>query len=73
MYRFKKEKYLELLDGRTVEWLSKQVGYTNVTLYYIFNNHKNCKKALAIAIVKTLDINKKVEDYFDYVNNDEGE
>ena len=54
MYKFKKEKYIELLNGRTVEWLSKQINYTSVTLYNIFNGHKTCKKVLALAIVKTL-------------------
>lgn len=64
MYEFYTEKYKELLNGRTVEWLSKQIGYTTTSLYLIFNGHRPCKKALAIAIVKTLDVNNLVEDYF---------
>lgn len=67
MCKFKTEKYVELLNGRTVEWLSKKVGYTATTLYLIFNGHKNCKKALAIAIVKTLNDKYEVEDFFEYV------
>ena len=70
MYKFKKEKYLDLLDGRTVEWLAKQIGYTNVSLYYLFNGQRTCKKALAIAIVKTLNNKYKVEDFFDYVEGE---
>ena len=71
MYRFKKERYLELLDGRTAEWLANQIGYSNVTLSLIFNGHKDCKKALAIAIVKTMCNDYEVLDFFDYV--EEGE
>jgi hypothetical protein len=67
MYIFKKDKYIELLNGKTVEWLSKELGYSATTLYLIFNGHKNCKKALAIAIVKTLDINNEVEEYFEEI------
>lgn len=67
MYIFKKDKYIELLNGKTVEWLSKELGYSATTLYLIFNGHKSCKKALAIAIVKTLDINNEVEEYFEEI------
>lgn len=67
MYRFKTDKYVEMLNGRTVEWLSKELGYTATTLYLIFNGHKNCKKALAIAIVKTLNDDYDIEDYFEEI------
>lgn len=70
MYIFKKDKYTELLDGRTVEWLSKQIGYSATTLYLIFNGHKNIKKALAIAIVKTLNNNYEVDDFFEYIEGE---
>lgn len=67
MYKFKKEKYIKLLNGRTVEWLSKQVGYSSTMLYLIFNGHKNCKKALAIAIIKILDNDSDIEEYFEEI------
>lgn len=67
MYKFKTDKYVEMLNGRTVEWLSKELGYTATTLYLIFNGHKNCKKALAIAIVKTLNDDYDIEDYFEEI------
>lgn len=70
MYRFKKDKYIELLDGRTVEWLSKEIGYSATTLYLVFNCHKNVKKALAIAIVKTLNDDCEVEDFFEYIRGE---
>lgn len=70
MYIFKKDKYNELLNGRTVEWLSRQINYTPVTLYNIFNCHKRCKKVLAMAIVKTLDNSYEIEDFFEIVEGD---
>lgn len=70
MYKFKTEKYLELLDGRTVEWLAKQIGYTNVSLYNLFNGHSTCKKPLAYTIVKILNDKNEIEDFFDYIEGE---
>ena len=67
MYKFKTEKYVKLLDGRTVEWLSKEVGYSSTMLYLIFNGHKSCKKALAIAIIKILDSESDIKEYFEEI------
>ena len=67
LYKFKTERYKELLNGRSVEWLSQELGYNVTTLYLIFNGHKSCKKALAFAIVKALDINNEVGDYFEKI------
>lgn len=64
MWKFKKEKYNELLNGRSIQWLSKQLGYSSVTLSLILNCHKTCKKAIAIAIVKTLCNDNEIDDYF---------
>lgn len=72
MYRFKKEKYIELLDGRTVEWLAGKLGYTATTLYLIFNGHNLCKYAFALAIVKVLNNDNEVSDFFDKID-DKGE
>ena len=66
MYFFKKEKYKELLNGRSIEWLSEKTEYNRVTLSNILNGKIHCKKVIAIAIVKTLDINNSVEDFFEY-------
>lgn len=70
MYLFKTEKYLELLDGRTADWLANQLGYSATTLSLIFNARKTCKKALAIAIVKTLNNNYEVNDFFEYIEGE---
>lgn len=64
MYKFNISKYKELLDGRTVRWLAKELGYGETVIYLILNGHKCCKKALAFAIVKTLNNDNLIEDYF---------
>ena len=43
MYKFRIEKYVDLMGGRTVEWLSNEVGYTNMSLYALFNGRRACK------------------------------
>lgn len=70
MYKFKTEKYLELLDGKTVEWLAKQLGYSNVSLYNLFNGHRTCKMAMALAIVKILNEKNEVEEFFDLIEGE---
>lgn len=64
MYMFDVSKYKELLDGRSVRWLAKELCYGETSIYLILNGHKSCKKALALAIVKTLNDNNNIEDYF---------
>lgn len=73
MYKFKKERYIEMLDGRTVEWLANKLGYSATTLYLLFNRHNSCKYAFALAIVKALNNDYEVEDYFEKVGNDNNE
>lgn len=70
MYIFKKEKYLELLNGKTADWLARELGYTATTMSLIFNARKSVKKAMAIAIVKTLDNNYEVDDFFEYIEGE---
>lgn len=70
MYRFKKEKYTEFLGEKTVVWLSKKLDYTTPMLYNIFNNNIDCRFIIAFAIVKMVNINYEVEDFFDYIERD---
>jgi len=71
MYHFKVEKYKELLDGRTIEWLSNNIKYNRVTLSNILNGKIECKKVVAIAIVKTLNNDNNLDDFFEYVEKGE--
>lgn len=67
MYHFRKEKLKELLGDNTIIWLSKELDYTPQMLYNIFNDNIGCRKIIAQAIVKTMDHNFNIEDFFDYI------
>lgn len=67
MYHFRKEKLKELLGDNTIIWLSKELDYTPQMLYNIFNDNIGCRKIIAQAIVKTMDPNFNIEDFFDYI------
>ena len=67
MYKFKVELYDKLMYGRTLFWLADQLGYSHITLSLIFNGHKYVKKALALAIVKTIDNSYEVIIYYDKI------
>lgn len=71
MYRFKQEKYKELMNGRKVLWLSEEIGYSIQMLSYIFNNKKDCRKPVAYAIVKALQPSYEIEDFFEYIEKGE--
>ena len=70
MYIFRTDKYLELLNGKTADWLARELGYSATTMSLIFNARKSVKKALALAIVKALDNDNEVEDFFEYVEGE---
>lgn len=66
MYYFKKEKYSDLLNGKTVEWLASKVEYTATSLYLLFNDHNGCKKPLAYMIVSILTGNSNMDNIDEY-------
>lgn len=67
MYYFKTEMHEELLKNKTITWLSKKLDYTLPMLYNIFNRNIGCRKIIAFAIVKALDIENDIDTYFDYI------
>ena len=65
MYRFKSElHYNDLVDGRTIQYLSEKVEYNRENLAKILKGEKTCSYDRAESIVKYCKPNKKVEDYF---------
>ena len=70
MYQFKKDKFKKLMGDKTVMWLSKQLRYTVPMLYNIFNNNINCRFVIAFAIVKMMNVDYEVEDFFDYIEEE---
>ena len=44
--------------------LAKKIGVNNATLNRIFNQKQSCSKIMAYAIVKSINENAEIEDYF---------
>lgn len=64
---FKKDKKKELLQGRTLKYLTdnKIIECTSVHLGNILNGKQRCSSLLAQNITKSVSPDAKVEDYFD--------
>ena len=45
--------------------LARKVGINQATLNRIFNQKQSCSKVLAYAIVKAINENNEISDYFD--------
>ena len=66
MCLFKKEKKKELLNKKTIKSVAIEVGITRPFLTCVLNRKKSCSKLVAYCIVKCLDENAEILDYFDY-------
>ena len=51
--------------------LARKVGINQATLNRVFNKKQKCSKLMAYAIVKSINENAEIEDYFDYVKKGE--
>jgi len=67
MYLFKAELKKELLKNKTTREVADKIGITESYLSTIFNRRKECSKLVAFCIVKYLDNEKEILDYFDRV------
>lgn len=68
MYLFKfteKEDIKKILNNKTVVQLAKEVGITRAYCSRVLNRWNGCSKFVAYAIVKCLDPNKEIEDFFE--------
>ena len=70
LYYFKIGKLRELLGEKSIVWLSRKLDYTAPMLYNIFNHNIGCRKIIAQAIVKTMNADYKIEDFFDYIERE---
>lgn len=64
MYIFKNELFDSIKEKYKIKSIAKTVGLTDGYLSQIFNGKKTCPKTTAYAIVKTLNENAEIEDYF---------
>jgi DNA-binding XRE family transcriptional regulator len=68
MYRLKDTNKIAIINQSE---LARVVGINNSTLNRIFNKKQNCSKIIAYAIVKTINENAEIEDYFELIKKGE--
>lgn len=66
MYRFRKDVYYKINQTKA----SKIIGITQPTLSNILNRKVACRKVVAFCIVKYLDSNAEINDYFELEKGD---
>ena len=64
MYLFKNELKDEITKKFKIKYIANNVGISLVYLSNIINGKVTIKKAIAYCIVKTIDKEKEIEDYF---------
>lgn len=70
MYIFKKELKEQILKGRTISWTAREIGITVAFLVAVLNGNRTCSSPVAYCIVKCLDSEAEVADYFIRVKGD---
>ena len=61
MYQFKDISKITIINQ---SGLARKIGIAQSTLNRILNKKQNCSKLMAYAIVKTINENAEIEDYF---------
>ena len=61
MYQFKDISKIAIINQ---SGLARKIGIAQSTLNRILNKKQNCSKLMAYAIVKTINENAEIEDYF---------
>ena len=61
MYQFKDISKITIINQ---SGLARKIGIAQSTLNRILNEKQNCSKLMAYAIVKTINENAEIEDYF---------
>lgn len=64
MYIFDVDKKEQLLEGRKINYVAEKIGITNSFLVSVLNGNKHCTKPIAYCIVKCLQSDMEVEDFF---------
>lgn len=64
MYKFKKDKYEEVINKYKIKGMAEKIGITATYLSLILNNKTECKKTVAYCISKAIDSEAEIEDYF---------
>lgn len=67
MYKFKQEKYEEIINKYKLSYIADKVGITRIYLSYVIHNKYNCSKSVAYGITKAIDENKEIDYFFDKI------
>ena len=67
MYLFKVELKKQLLEGRKIKSVASEIGVTKEFLSRVFNRKRTCSKLTAYCIIKCLNSDAEIDDYFDCV------
>lgn len=67
MYKFKKEKYEEVISKYKVKGIAEKIGITPIYLSMILNNKNNCKKTVAYCITKAINSEAEINEYFEII------
>lgn len=65
MYFFKTKLKDEYLDGRTITYIAKKIGITKHYVTNILNGKKHCSKLVAYVMVKVVNQEAEINDYFE--------
>jgi plasmid maintenance system antidote protein VapI len=68
MYKFKKDKYNEVISKYKIKGIAEKIGITSTYLSLILNNKNDCKKTVAYCITKAINSEAEIDDYF-YLEN----
>ena len=67
-YCLKKDKAQEIKAKYKASYLVQGIGISKSYISLMLNGKKNCPKRIAYCVVKFLDNDAEIEDYFDYVD-----
>ncbi len=68
MYIFKKERKKDFLKGTKISYIAEEVGITQSFLTQILNGNKHCSKLVAYCIVKFMNNDYEINDFFEKEN-----
>ena len=67
MYLFKKEKREEIKKKYRQDYIASEVGISSCYISLVLSGKKSCSKRTAYCIVKAVDENAEIEDFFEVV------
>lgn len=67
MYNIKRYKWKQVVKIENQRKLAKKIGMNECHISRILTRHQTCPTRTAMAITNAIDINAKIEDYFERI------